>query len=182
MPRKQGEERDADGVDAEDEAEALHGKAVDLLEDEGRGGNVREETAHGKSLLTAVAEEGGLPEEASRVFEGSCHASGHAISGGQRFRQDKEAAYREKDANGSEEPEYGTPARGAGHEAADDRTENGTHAVDGHEERHEAGERRALIRVAADGPREDNASGAAEAHAEAEGQKGIAVLHDGAEP
>ena len=160
------------GADAaEDEAVCLGGEAVNVLEEEGRAGDVGEKGGEEEELHEALAAKVGVPEKAAEGLKALRHifdAGGlrQGLAGEARGDGPECAEHRQEDED--------TAPRGEEENlSADDGRQDGGESVHQHEEGEKAGQLRAFVEVAGDRPRGDEAECAGEALQEAKGEKTI---------
>ena len=169
------------GVHGKDEAEALHGKAVDVLEHKGRGRDIGKKASHGEALHAGVAKVRPLSEKPSGVRKGCENPALHALILRQGFGQEEEGRKRQNHPDACKHPEDAAPACPAAEKAASHRPQDGGYAVNCHEQRNVLRELRAVEDVAANGPCEHCPSGAPEALQKAQNNEACAILGLGAE-
>ena len=156
----------ADAVDAEDIAEGLGRYAVDVLENEGRPGNIGKESGKTEALHDAVAHEVRLPEEGGKASEAR-HAAGNAAPLRQGFMHDTGRGRQDQTDQGDED-EDAFPRRKAQDLAADDRCQDRRDTVDQHEHGKEPRQGAALADIAGNGPGQDDTGAAGTTLDEAE--------------
>lgn len=170
-----------DGVEAEEQAEGLRGGAVDLLDDERRGGDVGEEGGEGEGADQEVAGEDPVGEQIAHGPQGRAEAAGVPALRREGLLQPAPDEEGERHPDGGEDNEDAAPVGDPEDLAADEGRDDRCHAGDQHQGGEEAGHRDAVVQIADHGPRDDDARRAGQPLQQAEGDEDFGVGGHGAQ-
>ena len=142
---------EADRVEPEEQAEGLRRGAVDLLDDEGRTGDIGEEGGEGEAAREHVAGEDAVGEQPAHRTQRLAEPAVVAALRGQGLAQEAPDDEGEQRADHGQDDEDAAPVGEAQDLAADHGRGDGRDTGDQHQGGEEAGHRDAVVQVADDG-------------------------------
>lgn len=153
----------ADRVEAEEQAEGLRGGAVDLLDDERRGGDIGEESGEGEGADEEVAGEGAVGEQIAHGAQGLAEAAGVTAGGRQGLVEPAPHQEGERHPDDGEDDEHTAPVGDPQDLAADERGDDRRRSGDQHQGGEEPGHRHAVVQIADHRPGDDDPGGTRQA-------------------